>query len=126
MKILPHYYKYVTENPFTTITKIFGMHRVKMSHLKRNVNFVIMNNCFDSTEEIHTCYDLKGSMIGREITEKERNKSTGTVLKDIDLIKSGDKFHLGPKKVAFMKQLTSDAQFLSKLNIIDYSLLVGM
>ena len=42
----------------------------------------------------------------------------------IDLVTEKRFFHLGPKKVEFMRQLTSDADFLAKLNIMDYSLLV--
>lgn len=29
-RILPHYYKYISENPHTTLVRIYGMHRVKM------------------------------------------------------------------------------------------------
>ena len=72
--ILPHYYKYVTENPHTTLVRIYGMHRVKMYHLRRKVHFVIMGSVFDTPEQIHTIYDLKGSMIGRESTQKERDQ----------------------------------------------------
>lgn len=33
-----------------------------------------MNSVFDTLEKIHKIYDLKGSLIGREITEKQREK----------------------------------------------------
>jgi hypothetical protein len=36
-KILPHYYQYVSLNPDTLLTRFYGMHRVKMRHLKRKV-----------------------------------------------------------------------------------------
>lgn len=123
-RILPHYYKYITENPHTLLVKIFGMHRVKMYHLRRKIHFVIMGSVFDSPEEIHKIYDLKGSLVGREATPKERDE--GGVLKDKDLIIDGRKFHLGPKKEAFMAQIAKDARFLAKLNIMDYSLLIGI
>lgn len=98
------------------------MHRVKMYHLRRKVHFVIMGSVFDTAEKIHTIYDLKGSLVGREATEKE--KKVGGVLKDKDLINDGRKLHLGEKKAAFIEQLRSDARFLATLNIMDYSLLV--
>ena len=50
---------------YYTQVRIFGMHRVKMYHLRRKVHFVIMGTVFDTPEEIHTIYDLKGSTVGR-------------------------------------------------------------
>lgn len=123
-RILPHYYKYVTENPHTLLVRILGMHRVKMYHLRRKVHFVIMSSVFDTPEEIHQIYDLKGSLVGRNATAQE--KASGGVLKDQDLLDSGIKFRLGSKKAELIKQLRSDAMFLASLNIMDYSLLVGM
>jgi 1-phosphatidylinositol-4-phosphate 5-kinase len=122
-RILPHYYKYVSENPNTLLVKIFGMHRVKMYHLQRKIHFVIMGSVFDTTEVIHQIYDLKGSLVGRNATPKER--ANGGVLKDKDLIDDGVKFHLGAKKAAFIEQIKKDARFLASLNIMDYSLLVS-
>lgn len=122
-RILPHYYKYVSENPNTLLVRILAMHRVKMYHLRRKVHFVIMSSVFDTPEEIHSIYDLKGSLIGRHATEKE--KASGGVLKDLDLLESKTKFKLGSKKGKFIEQLRKDAMFLASLNIMDYSLLVG-
>ena len=95
-----------------------------MYHLRRKVHFVIMTSVFDTPAIINTIYDLKGSMVGREASEKER--SSGGVLKDKDLINDNCKLHLGTKKAQFMAQLEKDAQFLAQLNIMDYSLLVGI
>eukprot|EP01006_Ploeotia_vitrea_P034858 TRINITY_DN65807_c9_g3_i1.p1 TRINITY_DN65807_c9_g3~~TRINITY_DN65807_c9_g3_i1.p1 ORF type:complete len:146 (-),score=2.83 TRINITY_DN65807_c9_g3_i1:10-447(-) len=99
------------------------MHRVKMYHLRRKVHFVIMSSVFNTIEEIHSIYDLKGSLSGRNATEKE--KASGGVLKDQDLLDDNRKFKLGSKKDAFMEQLKKDAYFLAELNIMDYSLLIG-
>lgn len=124
-RILPHYYKYTTENPHTQLVRILGMHRVKMYHLRRKVHFVIMASVFDTPQEIHTIYDLKGSLVGRAAKKKEREN--GGVLKDLDLLSDARKLHLGPeKKRLFMEQLARDAFFLASLNIMDYSLLVGI
>ena len=123
-QILPHYYQFVTENPHTLLCRIVGMHRVKMYHLRRQVRFVIMTSVFDTPEKIHTVSDLKGSLVGRQASEKER--TGGGVLKDLDLVNDHKKLHLGSKKPAFMAQLKRDAMFLAQLNIMDYSLLVGI
>jgi len=123
-RILHYYFKYVNENPHTFLVRILGMYRLKMYHLKRKVHFVIMSSVFDTSEKIHTIYDLKGSLVGRKVTPEER--SNGGVLKDVDLIEDKVKFKLGSKKTAFMEQLQKDASFLASLNIMDYSLLIGI
>jgi hypothetical protein len=64
------------------------------------------------------------SFQGRESTEKEREENMP--LKDNDLLADGRKFHLGSKKASFMAQIKKDAEFLAKLNIMDYSLLVNL
>jgi hypothetical protein len=101
-----------------------GMHRIKMYHLRRKVHFVVMTSVFDTPAQINTIYDLKGSLVGRSASQKERE--SGGVLKDNDLINDKCKLHFGSKKAAFMAQLEKDAMFLAKLNIMDYSLLVGI
>ena len=122
--ILPKYYEYISTHPHSLLVRILGMHRVKMYHLRRKVHFVIMTSVFDTPKKIHTIYDLKGSTVGREATEHE--KKCGGVLKDLDLVKSGTKFQLGRKKKLFIEQLKLDTQFLAEMNIMDYSLLVGI
>lgn len=123
-QILPNYYQYLKTNPHSLMVRILGMHRIKMYHLRRKVHFVIMSSVFDTPAKINTIYDLKGSLIGRCATPKERE--TGGVLKDQDMISDECKLHFGAKKAAFMKQLRSDAEFLASLQIMDYSLLVGI
>lgn len=123
-RILPHYFQYISENPDTLLVRILGMHRVKMYHLRRKVHFVIMASVFDTPQKIHTIYDLKGSTVGRQSTIKE--KSSGGVLKDQDLLDDNRKFKFGNKKEKFMEQIKKDADFLATLNIMDYSLLIGI
>jgi 1-phosphatidylinositol-4-phosphate 5-kinase len=123
-RILPHYYKYVTENPDTLLVRIYGMHRVKMYHLQRKVHFVIMASVFDTPEKIHRIYDLKGSSLGRTASQKDRD--SGGVLKDNDLISDNMKLQFGSKKEEFMTQIEKDAMFLAQLNIMDYSVLVSL
>jgi hypothetical protein len=68
-------------------------------------------------------YDLKGSLVGRQASHKDRE--TGGVLKDQDLLSDGMKFHLGERRGhLFCKVAAADAAFLSELKIMDYSLLV--
>lgn len=124
-RILPHYYKFVMENPNTLITRFYGMHRVKMHHLRRKMHFIIMASVFDTPLEIHGRFDLKGSKIGRRASVKERN-SNG-VLKDMDLLDSGFRLQMGAERRAMLLvQVRKDVEFLRRMKIMDYSMLIGI
>ncbi|GAB9466641.1 hypothetical protein Gpo141_00004011 [Globisporangium polare] len=124
-RILPHYYKFVMENPNTLITRFYGMHRVKMHHLRRKMHFIIMASVFDTPLEVHGRFDLKGSKVGRRATPKERN-SNG-VLKDMDLLDSGFRLQMGAERRAMLLvQIRRDVEFLKRMKIMDYSLLIGI
>lgn len=53
--------------------------------------------------------------------------SPGAVLKDLNWVRRGRQFELGPEKKAFLEeQLRRDVEMLSREKIMDYSLLVGV
>lgn len=126
--ILPQYYQYIKTHPNTLLTRFYGMHRVK-PHKKKLRRFLIMQSIFYTSVPsiyIHQTFDLKGSTLGRNASEKE--KLTGNpVYKDNDF----EEFHTqikisGERKNKLIQQLTSDCKFLCELDIMDYSLLLGI
>ena len=120
-KLLPNYCQYLLENPSSFLTHYYGMYHVKVPHLGKNVPFVIMKSVFDTEKRIHKIWDLKGSTLGRKAKEGE------VVYKDMDIIEEGAKLPVGPtKKSMIIEQLKKDAAFLSEMNVMDYSLLVGV
>ncbi|KAH7484902.1 Phosphatidylinositol 4-phosphate 5-kinase its3 [Phytophthora ramorum] len=126
-RILPYYYKFVMENPNTLITRFYGMHRVKMHHLRRKMHFVIMASVFDTPLEIHARFDLKGSRIGRHASPKEHERGSAGVLKDNDLLEKGFHLQMGvARRAIFLVQLRKDVEFLKRMKIMDYSLLIGV
>lgn len=89
-------------------------------------------------------FDLKGSTIEREASDKELDKQLPT-LKDNDFIKQGVKVKIGfEKKEKLIRILSDDCEvmyfdrsneaffncfnlkFLTKLHLMDYSLLIGI
>ena len=99
------------------------MYRVKLYHLRRNVKFVIMNSVYYTDKSLQTFFDLKGSDIGRAA------KPGQDVLKDNDLRKNlrEDAFSFNPElRVRFRAQVESDCNFLRKMQIMDYSMLIGV
>ena len=96
---------------------------MKLYHLRRNVKFVIMNSVYYTDKSIQRFYDLKGSEIGRAA------KPGQDVLKDNDLRKNlkADAFSFSPEvRVKYRAQIESDCNFLRKMQIMDYSMLVGV
>ncbi|KAG5363127.1 Phosphatidylinositol 4-phosphate 5-kinase its3 [Yarrowia sp. B02] len=139
-KILKDYYNHVKANPNTLISQFYGLHRVKLP-FGRKIHFIVMNNLFPPHRDIHRTFDLKGSSIGRELpvplptTEEEEAalaqgenlQNAAMVFKDINWIKAKQTINLGPtKREQFLKQLQVDVELLKRLNIMDYSLLIGI
>lgn len=122
MKILPSYYRHVRANPHTLLSQFYGLHRVKLQG-GRKIHFVIMNNLFPPHRDIHEMYDLKGSLVKRE----QKSTKAHAVLKDVNWVKRGRYLELGPqKRELFEMQLRSDVALLQRLNIMDYSMLIGL
>lgn len=125
-RILKDYHEHVKANPHTLLSRFYGLHRVKLPH-GRKIHFVIMNNIFPPHRDIHETYDLKGSSYGREYPEEKAKTKKGATLKDINWIRRRRELELGPEKRAlFEAQLASDVALLKRLNIMDYSLLIGL
>lgn len=136
-KHLNEYYSHIKKNPDTLLCQFYGLHRVKMpisfqNKIKhRKIYFVVMNNLFPPHLEIHKTFDLKGSTWGRltviDERKMEQDKTYRPVLKDLNWINSKERIEFGPlKKKKFLTQIQADIQLLSKLNIMDYSLLIGI
>lgn len=124
LKVLKQYYQHVQENPHTLLSRFYGLHRVKLPH-GRKIHFVIMNNLFPPHKDIHETYDLKGSTVGREFPENSGKENP--VLKDLNWLRKGRKLELGPEKRALLtEQLRRDKEMLKRINVMDYSLLVGI
>ncbi|KAJ2799910.1 Phosphatidylinositol-4-phosphate 5-kinase, partial [Coemansia furcata] len=124
-QILPQYYEFVRDHPNTLLSRIYGLHRIKLPH-GRKVHFIVMSNILPPNKDIHAQFDLKGSMLGRELSAELAAKPRAC-MKDKNWIKMRQRLHLGPaKRQAFVKQLIEDVTLLIRLNIMDYSLLIGV
>lgn len=132
LRMLKDYHHHVKDNPNTLISQFYGLHRVKMPLFgggSRKVHFVVMNNLFPPHRDIHLKYDLKGSTWGRmtKIPEGQENKLSKFTLKDLNWLDDKRKIQFGPeKRNIFFKQLEADVKLLKKVNVMDYSLLLGI
>lgn len=93
----------------------------------RKIHFVVMGNVFPPNKDIHEKFDLKGSLIGREVSAEDLKNKPGIVMKDVNWMNMKRKLKLGPQKAKILlDQLDRDSDLLMDLNIMDYSLLVGI
>ena len=107
----------------TLLPQYLGMYRLTVDNVEHYL--VVMRNVFSNHLKIHTKYDLKGSTVDREASQKERAKDSPT-FKDQDFLNDGVKIHIGEEaKARLMETLTADVTFLTKLHLMDYSLLLG-
>lgn len=105
-----------------------------------------MNSVFPAagSQFISERFDLKGSTVGRECSEEEKEaKGKNAILKDLDLAREVELvrsltpskssevpkygLHVGPTvKSALLSQLRRDVRLLVNCGVMDYSLLVGV
>ncbi|CAF1179343.1 unnamed protein product, partial [Adineta ricciae] len=132
-KFLQEYYHYIQQTPGTFLAKLLGVygyipyisqqHGITVDSF--TLRFGIFSNIIPTNLDIHEKYDLKGSSYKRDANFSERIKASAT-FKDNDFREIHPDGLKIPKHIyQHLKQiLTSDSEFLEKLNIMDYSLLL--
>ncbi|EPY53865.1 1-phosphatidylinositol-3-phosphate 5-kinase Fab1 [Schizosaccharomyces cryophilus OY26] len=133
LSFAPAYFDYMSKVVFhelpTTLTKIFGFYHVDIRNPSTGkvckLDIMVMENLFYDKKPSRI-FDLKGSMRNRHV------QSTGKVnevLLDenlVELIYESPIFVSEQLKSLLQSSLWNDTLFLSKLNIMDYSLVVGI
>ena len=87
------------------------------------MKFVIMNSVYHTDRHLNSFYDLKGSVLGREA------KPIQDVKKDNDLRKGlpDSAIALRPDvRMRMRQQIIADCEFMQKMDIMDYSMLIGI
>ncbi|KAL1501558.1 hypothetical protein ABEB36_006859 [Hypothenemus hampei] len=122
---LKHYHPYIVErHGKTLLPQYLGMYRLTVDNAEHYI--VVMRNVFSNHLSTHRKFDLKGSTVDREASDREREKELPT-LKDNDFVKEQMKVYIGEEaKSKLMETLTADVDFLTKLHLMDYSLLLGI
>ncbi|KAF6715121.1 Phosphatidylinositol 5-phosphate 4-kinase type-2 gamma [Oryzias melastigma] len=123
--ILSEYHQHIVKcHGNTLLPQFLGMYRVSVD--SEETYLIVMRNMFSHRLVVHRKYDLKGSLVDREASDKEREKELPT-FKDKDFRNNMQKvFVTEEEKEKFMEKLNRDVEFLVKLKIMDYSLLLGI
>lgn len=122
---LKHYHPYIVErHGKTLLPQYLGMYRLTVDGVEHYM--VAMRNVFSNHLKTHRKFDLKGSTVDREASDREKEKDLPT-FKDNDFVKEGTKIYIGDDaKEKLLETLTADVEFLTKLHLMDYSLLLGI
>ena len=87
LSMLPKYFAHLNQNPESIIARIYGVFKVQMEDITP-VNLLLMANTIKhrSINSIQNVFDLKGSIINRQVRITPQIKKTST-LKDVNLQK---------------------------------------
>ncbi|KAJ3603313.1 hypothetical protein NHX12_031055 [Muraenolepis orangiensis] len=123
--ILSRYHQHiVTCHSNTLLPQFLAMYRVSVDN--EDVYLLVMRNVFSHRLHIHRKYDLKGSLVSREASFKEKVKELPTY-KDVDFRNNMQKVYVSEEeKEHILEKLNRDVEFLVQLHIMDYSLLLGI
>lgn len=139
LNILEQYVEFLKENPGSLISRILGLHSLHIYDLK--IYLVVMENIFIDEMYPQEIYDIKGSWVDRHTaykvapswttkdTKHQKMRRERKTMKDNDLHIRSERGVIilsenGSEKL--LNQLEKDTTFLSKLKIMDYSLLIGI
>ena len=127
-KLLPKLHKHLKNNPQSILSRIYGVYTVEMKDYQK-VHLILMGNTlrFDKKDDITRIYDLKGSLFSRLV--KGRTSHTST-LKDQNFTLNQhhvQEINLSPEDIEKINEIIrKDTNFLCSVNIMDYSLLLGI
>jgi len=123
--LLKEYHPYIVQrHGKSLLPQYLAMYRLTVDNIEHYM--VVMRNVFTGHLKVHRKYDLKGSTVDREASGKEKQKKEPT-LKDNDFLNDGVKVAIGEEaKGKLLETLSADVDFLTKHEIMDYSLLLGV
>ncbi|ESN98521.1 hypothetical protein HELRODRAFT_84464 [Helobdella robusta] len=124
-RILKEYHQYIVErHADTLLPQYLGMYRVSINDSETYL--LVSKNIFSRRFTIHKKYDLKGSTVSRQASDKEKSKDLPT-LKDNDFLSDRRIIQVGQeKRDKLLTTLKADTEFLANLSLVNYSLVVGI
>lgn len=133
VSIAPFYFRYISQSTFnnltTAIAKIFGFYQVEIKNSSTGktfrMDFLIMENLFYNRKTTRI-FDLKGSMRNRHV--KQTGKENEVLLDEnmIEYIYESPVFVKEQLKKLLRGSLFNDTSFLSAMDVMDYSLVIGI
>ncbi|CAD5190947.1 unnamed protein product [Musa acuminata subsp. malaccensis] len=131
LKFGPDYFKHVFHSldtgSQTCLAKILGVYQVRKSKSGKEtkIDVMVMENLLYG-HKISRTYDLKGAVFDRYISDAKYGEK---VLLDQNFVEDMHKSPIyvgGDTKLLLQRAVWNDSSFLTSINVMDYSLLVGV
>lgn len=133
VSIAPFYFKYISQSTFNTLTtalaKIFGFYQIEIRNSINGktfkMDFLIMENLFYNRKTTRI-FDLKGSMRNRHVQQTGKENEVLLDENMIEYIYESPLFVKEHLKRLLRGSLFNDTSFLSAMDVMDYSLVIGI
>ncbi|KAG2221193.1 hypothetical protein INT45_000233, partial [Circinella minor] len=133
LRFAPSYFQYMSEAFFhelpTVLSKIFGLYRIGFKNSSTGksmrMDILVMENLFYE-RCVKKIFDLKGSMRNRHVQATGRENEVLLDENMVELMFQAPLFLRSHSKEMLRGSLHNDTLFLSRLDVMDYSLLVGV
>ncbi|KAM4528565.1 phosphatidylinositol 4-phosphate 5-kinase-like protein 1 isoform 2-T2 [Odontesthes bonariensis] len=116
------YMEHLRKYPHSLLVKFLGVHRIQIPR-NRKKYFIVMQSVFYPDDRINARYDIKGCEVSRWTEPAPEGSQIIVVLKDLNF--EGQVITLDHQRPWLLRQMEIDAQFLCRLNVLDYSFLVA-
>ena len=119
---LNEYVNYITKNTNSLLCRIYGMYTITSCKEQEILVIVMRNVIGEFKNNIIAKYDLKGSSANR-VSDFDMEKSDKSTLKDINFIEFEHGIMISRYNIKRFRKLTKyDSFFLSRMELMDYSL----
>lgn len=133
VSIAPFYFRYISQSIFnnlsTAIAKIYGFYQIEIKNNSNGkifkMDFLIMENLFYNHNTTRI-FDLKGSMRNRHVQQTGKEDEVLLDENMIEYIYESPVFVKEHSKKVLRGSLFNDTSFLSAMDVMDYSLVVGI
>ncbi|KAM3589761.1 Mitochondrial distribution and morphology protein 12 [Umbelopsis sp. WA50703] len=133
LRFAPAYFQYMSEAFFhelpTVLAKIFGFYSIGFKNSatgkSMRMDVLIMENLFYK-RNVKKIFDLKGSMRNRHVQSTGKDNEVLLDENLVEFIYQSPLFIRSHAKETLRGSLHNDTLFLSRLDVMDYSLLVGI
>ncbi|XP_041667205.1 phosphatidylinositol 4-phosphate 5-kinase-like protein 1 isoform X2 [Cheilinus undulatus] len=116
------YLEHLRKYPHSLLVRFLGVHRIKLPH-RRKKYFIVMQSVFYPDDRINARYDIKGCEVSRWTEPAPEGSQIIVVLKDLNF--EGQFITLDRERPWLLRQVEIDTQFLQRLHVLDYSLLLA-
>ncbi|ODQ67458.1 hypothetical protein NADFUDRAFT_12892, partial [Nadsonia fulvescens var. elongata DSM 6958] len=133
IKFAPNYFEYMSKALFhdlpTVLAKIFGFYQIQIKNPLTNKAFkmdvLVMENLFYKRKPTRI-FDLKGSMRNRHVKQTGRENEVLLDENMVEYIYESPLFVREHAKRLLRASLWNDTLFLAQMNVMDYSLVIGI